>query len=110
MAYLIRSSDKLERLRSTGPALGLIRERPVGSRVLPDLKTGTIFVLPTDGIVETVSIDKTLFGIERLRGFIVRNRHLSARGIVDGLYQAARDFAGHLKQHDDITCIVVKIL
>jgi len=110
MVYLIHPSGRLERLGSTGPALGLLRDRPVGSRRLPPLETGTVLVLPTDGIVETLSCEKILFGIERLRQFVVQNRLLSARALVDKLYQAARDFAGQQKQQDDITCIVVKIL
>jgi serine phosphatase RsbU (regulator of sigma subunit) len=64
----------------------------------------------TDGLTETQCAASTFFGHERALEVIAETRHLEAQEIVNSLYRAARDFADHGHQLDDITVVVCKVL
>jgi serine phosphatase RsbU (regulator of sigma subunit) len=49
------------------------------------------------------------FGSGRVCDVVGRNRHLSARGVVDAIFQAVTDFRGARTQDDDMTAVAVKI-
>lgn len=71
------------------------------------LRPGEVLLMPTDGLHEAPAPDG-LFGASRMIETVRRNRHLTAREIVDHLFDAAMEFSDpeHLK--DDMTAIVIK--
>jgi sigma-B regulation protein RsbU (phosphoserine phosphatase) len=70
---------------------------------------GDLYVFCTDGIFEAFDEQGMDFGAERLVEVVRGVRHLPARGIVDAIFEAVRDFRGDAPQNDDMTAVAVKI-
>jgi sigma-B regulation protein RsbU (phosphoserine phosphatase) len=88
--------------------LGLFRKHPFGSSDEIRLEPGDLLILVTDGVTEAERPDQISFGADRMLDYIRAHREESARQIVEGLYQAAREFADGMPQSDDITAVVCK--
>jgi sigma-B regulation protein RsbU (phosphoserine phosphatase) len=73
------------------------------------LRKDDVFVFCTDGVYETLNERGVEFGSTRTCEIVAANRHLSARGIVDAIFQAVVDFRGGRTQDDDMTTVAVKI-
>lgn len=107
-AWLIRADGHLDRLVSSGLVLGLLpnvryeEPRPV------QLNTGDVLVILTDGVYETLSTRRELFGQSRMLESLLATRHESAEQIVNRLYLATREFAQGEPQNDDVTIAVIK--
>lgn len=95
-------------LPSTDIPLGLLPGRVFTSSDEVLLEPGEILALLTDGITEAERPDQTPFGVDRALDFIRQHRQEGARQIVDGLYQAVREFSDGLPQVDDITAVICK--
>jgi sigma-B regulation protein RsbU (phosphoserine phosphatase) len=72
------------------------------------LQSGDRLVLFTDGITEAGSHEGREFGDERLVELIVRNRHQSAPGLLDSLFQDVNAFTRGVFA-DDATLISLAI-
>lgn len=107
---VIDASGAATVLESTGLVLGLDPDAPIVSAPPVRLRSGSLLLLFTDGILETEAPDWTLFGLQRALAVGRDHRAKSARGIADALYSAARLFARTAPQRDDITAVVVKVL
>ncbi len=53
-----------------------------------------MFVFCTDGIFEALNEGGEEFGATRVCEIVERHRHLSARGIVDAIFESVTDFRG----------------
>jgi phosphoserine phosphatase RsbU/P len=73
------------------------------------LHQGDVFVFCTDGIFETMSLEKEEFGARRVCEIVRAHRHETARAIVDAIFEATIRFRGHAPQDDDMTAVAVKI-
>ena len=73
------------------------------------LHTGDVFVFCTDGIFETLDEAGTEFGTRQVCELVRANRSLTARGIVDVIFDAVSAFRGQPPQNDDMTAVAVKI-
>jgi sigma-B regulation protein RsbU (phosphoserine phosphatase) len=73
------------------------------------LSQGDVFVLCTDGIFETLNLDREEFGARRVCEIVRAHRHETARAIVDAIFDATIAFRGHGPQEDDMTAVAVKI-
>lgn len=95
-------------LESTDTPLGLFPDRsfPCGEKI--ELEPGDMLTLITDGITEAQGPEQTEFGVERALEYIRAHRRESAEQIVNGMYQAVREFTGGMAQIDDITAVVCK--
>jgi len=109
--YVMDSSGTVKgELTSTGIPLAILSEGeyPQGNPV--QLETGDIVVLLTDGVLEAVAPNEEFFGeeltLEVMRGNVSR----SADEIVDAIIRAVADFTGNVRQEDDITAIVIKVV
>jgi serine phosphatase RsbU (regulator of sigma subunit) len=74
-----------------------------------ELQRGDVFVFCTDGIFEALNEEGIEFGASRLAEVVGRERHKSARAIVDAIFEAATEFRGSRPQADDMTAVAVKI-
>jgi serine phosphatase RsbU (regulator of sigma subunit)/putative methionine-R-sulfoxide reductase with GAF domain len=94
-------------LASTGCPLGIdpAAEFPTGPTTT--LGPGELVVLFTDGVVQAVSPDRDLFGVERLLGVVRAHQQETPDAILDALFDAVVKFSGHLLE-DDITAVVIK--
>jgi len=85
-----------------GPALGLFahEEFPVGEITL---NPGDALFTFTDGVTEALDTQENLFSKERLFNEVNGLKDRSARGLVDGVFEAVRAFSIGAMQADDIT-------
>ncbi len=99
---------EMEQLESTGLPLGVLFEEEYAHGGTIELKVGDVLQIGTDGIMEARSPDEEMFGRDRLRDLIIRNRHKSAQEIYQAIVDAVDKFRGDGDQLDDITLIVIK--
>jgi PAS domain S-box-containing protein len=107
--YVLDARGKVKAvLPSTGVPLGI---EPVGdfpSAAATALEPGDLVVLLTDGVVETVSPDGTLFGVGRALDVVRAHRGGTPRQVAEALLQTANDFSGDV-QIDDRTAVILKV-
>jgi len=108
--YLLRRSGEIGVMESVAPPLGLFPKCEYSSSPVIPLAGGDVILLMTDGLVEMENSDLGQFGPERALEFIRDRREDSARALVQGLYEAARTFAGGHPQRDDIALVVCKVI
>ena len=109
--YLLRHSGDIGAvLASTEPPLGIFPDQQFYSGCAVPLEHGDTILLLTDGITESMDVNDAMFGTERALDFIRRHQQQSTAGeLVQGLYGAARTFAGAAPQVDDITSVICKV-
>jgi serine phosphatase RsbU (regulator of sigma subunit) len=105
---LRRASGTLDRLDAGGLPLGIQAEFPYqcGSAAL---QSGDLLVIFTDGVVEAVNPPGEEYGEERLIQLVERCASGSAQQLLDRLMFELKIFVGQASQHDDITCMAVRI-
>lgn len=109
-SYLLHVSGEATTLESTGLPLGFLKDRSIATAPAIALQPGQLILLVSDGISESVSADRKLFGPTQTLDVVRSNRHLSAAEIVAALCRAAREFGKHAPQKDDMTVVVIKVL
>jgi sigma-B regulation protein RsbU (phosphoserine phosphatase) len=72
------------------------------------LAPGDVVVFYTDGLSETTDDTGAEFGARRVSELVHANRALTARGIVDVIFEAVAAFRGAGVQADDMTAVAVK--
>ena len=113
---IIRSNSVAgEQIESDGMALGLdsgaLFEATLKVRVL-DFEPGDLFVFYTDGLSEAMNRNQELFGEDMLLKTIAKYNcqgSLSAREILDSVFNEVHSFLGGAPPNDDMTMVVVKI-
>jgi sigma-B regulation protein RsbU (phosphoserine phosphatase) len=105
---LWRASGVLERLDVGGLPLGIQSEcaYQCGSTVL---SRGDMLVIFTDGVVEAVNERGEEYDESRLIPLVQRCSGMGAQGLVDSLTFELKIFGGQASQHDDITCMAVRL-
>ena len=66
-------------------------------------------VLSWSAATGAVSYD-VYFGTDGVLEYVRDHRHHSARDLAEGIYSAARAFAGDEPQRDDVTDVIIKIV
>ena len=69
---------------------------------------GDLFLLYTDGLVETMNRNREEFGLERLKRTFLKNSDLSIKEQIENIVDEARTFANRAKITDDITLLIIK--
>lgn len=104
---------KLKVIQPNGLALGLEVGKKFARMIeearIP-LQKGDCFVFYTDGFTEAMNGKREEYGEERFAETVKSFVRGSAAEVVDGVFDAMKDFAGKAKQHDDMTIVVVKIV
>jgi phosphoserine phosphatase RsbU/P len=108
---LRRASGKIERLGTGGPPLGLPlftdSEVPYPSGRVPLLPGDLLFIF-TDGVVEAVNDAGEEYGETRLLQCIQTSPPESADEMLKRVMTEVNAFVGYARQHDDITCLVLR--
>jgi sigma-B regulation protein RsbU (phosphoserine phosphatase) len=106
---LWRASGTLERLDVGGIPLGIQSEHAYecGSSIL---RHGDMLVIFTDGVVEAVNERGEEYEESRLIPLVQRCAGMNAQGLVDSLMFELKIFGGQASQHDDITCMAVRMV
>ena len=109
---LRRASGQIERLTVGGPPFGL----PLFSENEFKYETGVtklgaddLLVIFTDGVVEAVDDRNEEFSESRLLSSILSNEPESAAATLQRMMTAVNTFVGYARQHDDITCLVLRV-
>ncbi|MGC2332652.1 MAG: PP2C family protein-serine/threonine phosphatase [Candidatus Acidiferrales bacterium] len=109
---LRRASGQIERLEAGGPPFGvpLFTESEVAySSGSAQLQSGDLLFIFTDGVAEAVSESGDEYGEQRLIACL----HWSASGtaveILNRVMTDVNAFAAQARQHDDITCLALRV-
>lgn len=109
-AYHFDSTGKVSTLEATSPPLGLVPDLTIPTSGPIPLRPGQTFLLVTDGIEESATPERELFGSARVIELIQSHQRLSSRETLDLLYRKSRGFASDSPQLDDMTAIILKVL
>jgi serine phosphatase RsbU (regulator of sigma subunit) len=105
---LRHASGAEERLETGGLPLG-IRPNAVYESGLGRLAAGDLLVIFTDGLVEAENDKQEEYGEERMLGVIAGLGQGSAAEALGALTASVNAFVGATRQHDDITCLVLRV-
>jgi sigma-B regulation protein RsbU (phosphoserine phosphatase) len=109
---LRRASGQIERLEAGGPPLGLplFTENEIaylsGSA---QLQPGDLLFIFTDGAAEAVSESGDEYGESRLIACLQSAASGTAAEILSRVMADVNAFAGYARQHDDITCLALRV-
>ncbi len=105
---LRRSGGAIEKLEAGGLPLGIELEESY-ERGTTRLTPGELLVIYTDGVVEAVNGREEDFGEARLRQFLEAAPEAeTAAATLARLTTSLEGFVGRARQHDDITCLVLR--
>ena len=100
------SSQRVERLAEPQFPLGLVPSVSYASRELK-LEPGDLFLITSDGIIETLDSQGSEFGIQRLEGILLQEISSPLPQIARNLLSAVSAFG---KQADDQTILLFRVL
>ncbi len=105
---LRRQSGALERLEAGGIPLGILENAPYaeGSVVL---QPGDWLVVFTDGVVEAENINTDEYGEQRLLFVVHTSAQLTPAQLLQKITEDLDRFVAGAPQHDDVTCMLVKV-
>jgi hypothetical protein len=105
---LLRSDGRVERLDRGGLPFG-ISSQPGYDVATTQLAPGDFLLIFTDGLVEAVNERGEEYGEERLLSVLPTLRQYDSNNGVTALMNELNRFTGMAHQHDDITCMIVKV-
>ena len=105
---LRRSSGQIERLTAGGLPLGIQPEAPYQSvRVV--LQNEDWLIVFTDGLIEAVNRQDEEYGELRMLNVLQASAGVAPDRLLSRLMIDVNTFVGETPQHDDITCLLVKV-
>ena len=102
--------DSFQELDGDGIALGVVEDARFQDTGLQDWAAGSILIVGTDGLRETMNSQGEMFGRERLRDLIRSHAGESAEGIQKAVIESLHRFRGEVPQEDDLTLVVIRLL
>jgi phosphoserine phosphatase RsbU/P len=105
---LRRKSGMIERLDAGGLPLGIIGDTAYQSATVL-LEPGDWLVIFTDGVVEAVNSRDEEYGETRLTSVLQAGTDAASVRLLSRIMVDLDLFAGNTPQHDDMTCVLVKI-
>lgn len=105
---LLRADGRVERLELGGLPFGISAQAPYDTGTL-DLVSGDLLLIFTDGLVEAVNERGEEYGEPRLLSVINALRPYTSKDALTALMNELGRFTGMAHQHDDITCLLVKV-
>ncbi len=110
-AAVINLHGEARLLRSGGIGLGLNNGSLFSDSLdvmRVQLQPGDVFVLYTDGVVESRDVDGDEYGYDRLLDSLKEHRHEEVDDLHDALLRDLHEFLGNDEYDDDLTLVVVK--
>jgi serine phosphatase RsbU (regulator of sigma subunit) len=98
----------IERLEAGGLPLGIVAETSYESATVT-LEEGDWLVIFTDGVVEAADPHDEEYGETRLISVLQGGTDLPPVKLLSRIMVDLDIFAGNTPQHDDMTCVVVKV-
>jgi serine phosphatase RsbU (regulator of sigma subunit) len=106
---LRRASGGIERLQTGGVPLGLLRSARYEVASVT-LAPGDLLLVFTDGVVEAEDEREEEYGESRMLAALNSYAGRTAQEVLTGLMTAVDRFVGTAPQHDDITCLVLRVV
>ena len=106
---LRRVSGAIERLETGGLPLGLMRNARYECAQV-SLAPGDLLVIFTDGLIEAENDKEEEFGELRMLTILSSRSDMRAPEVLKDLMSSADQFVGTVPQHDDITCLVMRLV
>lgn len=109
-SFVLRNDGSTEVLDATGLPVGL-ESNELGSgweNYSLQLNPGDTLLIPTDGFVETMDADKTLFGQDRLLEVAHQHRDQPLVDLIDALRDQSLDFSHAETITDDMTAVAIR--
>jgi serine phosphatase RsbU (regulator of sigma subunit) len=106
---LRRAPGTIERLETGGLPLGLMPNARYESGEVA-LAPGDSLVIFTDGLIEAENDKEEEFGEERMLRILRSRSDMRAAEVLQDLMTSADQFVGTAPQHDDITCLVMRLV
>lgn len=72
--------------------------------------SGDILLLQSDGVKEAMNSKREIFGMERIKSFLLESVSLTPSVFIDHLLERVRDFTQDAPQHDDLTVVCAKLI
>jgi sigma-B regulation protein RsbU (phosphoserine phosphatase) len=109
---LRRASGSIERLSTGGPPFGIpsLTDTPIeyaSARV--QLQPGDLLIIFTDGVIEAVNESDAEYGEAKLLACIQSGSKETSDVTLKRIMSDVNAFVGPARQHDDITCLVLRI-
>jgi sigma-B regulation protein RsbU (phosphoserine phosphatase) len=105
---LRRSSGAIERLTNGGLPIGIMADAPYESGAV-NLQPGDWLVIFTDGVVEAMNAKDEEYEEPRLLNVLQNGAAVTPEEMLRRLMADLDFFVGATPQHDDITCLLVKV-
>lgn len=106
---LVKADGRLLNLDTGGILLGAFPGACYQETVIR-LERDDLLFLYTDGLSEAQNDKESEFGEERIREFVLKNRHTSSREIVTDILKLMREFDPTDPPRDDTTLIAMKLI
>jgi phosphoserine phosphatase RsbU/P len=105
---LCRKSGMLERLDAGGLPIGISTDAPYQSGNVA-LAPGDWLVIFTDGVVEAVNTHGEEYGEPRLLAIVAGAANATPAEMMQRIFTGLDVFVGNTPQHDDVTCLLIKV-
>ena len=102
--------DKFEELRGEGIALGIDPDFKFQENIIERVSEGQILLVGTDGLWEAQNQKGEMFGKQRLKALVRQHSQSSSGAILKVIVNSVKKFQDSVKQEDDITLLVIKII
>jgi phosphoserine phosphatase RsbU/P len=106
---LRRRSGAIERLESGGMPLGVLDSAVYGCGECT-LEPGDWLAIFTDGVVEAENVQQQEYGEMRLIAMLHSGVMTTPAMLLNNLLADLDRFAGNAPQHDDVTCVLMRVL
>lgn len=104
---LRRASGAVERLETGGLPLGILPASPYQSGSAT-LAKGDLLLIFTDGLVEAEDAQQQEYGEDRMLAILSNSYGGTAAEVLKRIMTSVDGFVGFTRQHDDITCLVLR--
>jgi serine phosphatase RsbU (regulator of sigma subunit) len=98
----------LRELSANGLPLGLLPDAEYEETWI-SLLPGDHLVLYTDGVVESLNLQRKMFGFERLHATLARVSAIEPQALIEEILNAISLFQGPVEQVDDVTLLAIQM-
>lgn len=105
---ILRASGQLDRLEVGNLPLGIVASREYASGAVV-LLPGDRLVIFTDGLVESMNSAEEEYGEQRMLDTLKTMPARGAQKTLETLVASVDAFAGATRQHDDLTCLILRV-
>lgn len=101
--------DVITELPRGGPALGIVKHSSFEEQRV-ELQKDDLLLVYSDGLTEAQNTSGDFFGDERLRRMLTRIQGLDATRTGNHILERIDRFAGDMRQHDDLSLLILRRL